>query len=93
MSSDEQGPPKTGEARAWVALAPAADVKMEINDPSDHYAGTVPAMARLLAAHPSIWPLFRDLYTQIMFSDDSALSRAEREMVAATAAAAQDCFY
>ena len=49
-------------------------------------------MTRLLLAHATIGPAFRALYAQVMFKPGS-LSRSEREMVAAVAAAAQDCFY
>jgi len=43
-------------------------------------------------AHLQIAPFFGALFMQIMFAP-GALSRREREMVAAVAAAAQDCHY
>jgi hypothetical protein len=49
-------------------------------------------MGLLLSAHPRIGPAFGALFTEVMFASGS-LSRAEREMIAATAAAAQDCHY
>ena len=49
-------------------------------------------MPRLHMAHPRIGPLFGPLFREIMFGQGE-LSRAEREMVAAVAAAAQDCHY
>jgi alkylhydroperoxidase/carboxymuconolactone decarboxylase family protein YurZ len=49
-------------------------------------------MGRLLAAHPPIGQAFGNLFMQIMFAPGQ-LSRAEREMVAGVAAAAQDCHY
>jgi carboxymuconolactone decarboxylase family protein len=49
-------------------------------------------MGLLLSAHPRIGPAFGALSTEVMFAPGS-LSRAEREMIAATAAAAQDCHY
>ena len=54
--------------------------------------GYSPAMGRLLAAHDEIGPVFRRLFAQVMFKPGH-LTRPEREMVAAVAAAAQDCFY
>ena len=54
--------------------------------------GFLPAMTRLVFAHPGIGPAFGTLFAQIMFGP-GALDRAEREMVAAVAAAAQDCVY
>ena len=49
-------------------------------------------MATLLSAHPRIGPVFWALFSEIMFNP-GALTPAEREMVAAVAAAAQDCHY
>jgi alkylhydroperoxidase family enzyme len=49
-------------------------------------------MGALLGAHPRIGPAFWALFSEIMFAP-GALTRAEREMVAAVAAAAQDCHY
>jgi alkylhydroperoxidase family enzyme len=49
-------------------------------------------MGTLLSAHPRIGPAFWALFSEIMFAP-GALTRAEREMVAAVAAAAQDCHY
>ncbi|MGH7949805.1 MAG: carboxymuconolactone decarboxylase family protein [Candidatus Binataceae bacterium] len=54
--------------------------------------GYLPAMGRLIGAHPRIAPYFGALFGQIMFVP-GALSRAEREMIAAVASAAQDCHY
>jgi alkylhydroperoxidase/carboxymuconolactone decarboxylase family protein YurZ len=49
-------------------------------------------MNLLLSAHPRIGPAFWQLFSEIMFAP-GALTRAEREMAAAVAAAAQDCHY
>ena len=54
--------------------------------------GFLPAMGRLQARHKDIGPLFGALYRQVMFGPGE-LTRQEREMVAAVAAAAQDCRY
>jgi alkylhydroperoxidase/carboxymuconolactone decarboxylase family protein YurZ len=55
--------------------------------------GFVANMGRLLRAHPRIGPRFIALFAEIMFARDGALDRREREMIAAVAAAAQDCHY
>ena len=79
---------------AWVELASPEAAralrKPGVKDPYDF--GFLPAMGRLLAAHDEIGPVFRMLFAQVMFKPGH-LSRAEREMVAAVASAAQDCFY
>ena len=66
--------------RAWVGSGHPYDF------------GFVPAMVRLVAAHDGIAPFFGALFQQIMFAPGS-LERREREMIAAVAAAAQDCRY
>jgi len=52
----------------------------------------IPAMARLMATHEKIGPALGALLRQIMF-EPGYLGRQEREMVAAVASAAQDCYY
>ncbi len=54
--------------------------------------GFVAGMSRLLMAHDRLGPLFRQLFRELMFGPGH-LDRREREMVAAVAAAAQDCHY
>ena len=49
-------------------------------------------MGRLLMAHPRIGPAFGQLFREIMFAP-GALTRRERELVAAITAAGQDCYY
>ena len=55
--------------------------------------GFVANMGRLLRAHPRIGRRFLGLFAEIMFAPEGALDRREREMIAAVAAAAQDCHY
>jgi alkylhydroperoxidase/carboxymuconolactone decarboxylase family protein YurZ len=61
--------------------------------PGGYNFGFVANMGRLLRAHPRIGPRFIALFGEIMFSPEGALDRREREMIAAVAAAAQDCHY
>lgn len=63
--------------------------------PGDHpyNFGYVANMGRLLAAHPRIGMAFQASFAEIMFSPESVLSRAEREMIAAAATRGQECFY
>ena len=82
--------PKTPDA--WVEL-PAQEL-IDSALPADHAYnfGFAPNMVRLAMAHPGIGPRFGALFSAIMF-EPGALDRAERELVATVAAAAQDCFY
>ena len=80
---------------AWVQM-PAEDEirrRMPPGAKLPYDFGFYPAMMRLVMAHPRIGAAFGQLFAQIMFSPEGKLDRREREMVAAVAAAAQDCHY
>ena len=77
---------------AWVKLRDEAEYRAAVPPGGPYDFGFLPAMGRLIAAHPRIGPAFSALFGQIMFAP-GALSRSEREMVAAVAASTQDCFY
>ncbi|MCB1683606.1 MAG: hypothetical protein R3E82_21980 [Pseudomonadales bacterium] len=80
------------EKQAWVELLDEAEYRAAVPPGGPYDFGFLPAMGRLIAAHPRIGPAFSALFGQIMFAP-GALSRSEREMVAAVAASTQDCFY
>ena len=77
---------------AWVTLPDEATYRAAVPDGGPYDFGFLPAMGRLIAAHPKIGPAFSALFGSIMFAPGT-LDRSEREMVAAVAAATQDCFY
>jgi len=54
--------------------------------------GFIGGMSRLLAAHERIGKALQAAFYEMMFAP-GALDRAEREMLAAVASAAQDCEY
>jgi alkylhydroperoxidase/carboxymuconolactone decarboxylase family protein YurZ len=78
------------------ALRPVEWFKLRPNDPKPgvrpYNYGFVGEMSVLMSAHPRIGPALGELFAQVMFGP-GALSRSEREMVAAVAAVAQDCHY
>jgi alkylhydroperoxidase/carboxymuconolactone decarboxylase family protein YurZ len=75
---------------AFIELPPREVLNAE---PEGGYNfGFVPNMGRLLRAHRPIGKRFLGLFAEIMFGP-GALDRREREMIAAVAAAAQDCHY
>ena len=80
---------------AWVQLPSEEQLRQLFprNTGMPYDFGFLPAMMRLIVAHGRIGAAFGQLFGQIMFSPDGKLSRREREMVAAVAAAAQDCRY
>ena len=77
---------------AWIDLPTEEAMRAEQPPGSPYDFGFVLSMGRLLRAHPRIGQPFVDLFSTIMFADGH-LSRRERELVAAIAAAGQDCFY
>lgn len=86
---------ETSVREAWVRIPTEEERLAELppGTPASLYDFEfIPAMARLLASHDKIAPAVGALIRQIMF-EPGYLSRQEREMVAAMAAAAQDCHY
>jgi alkylhydroperoxidase family enzyme len=77
---------------AWVKLASEEEVRKRWGPGNPYDFGFIPPMSRLVSAHERIAPFFGALFAQIMFLP-SRLDRREREMIAAVAAAAQDCHY
>ena len=77
---------------AWVEMPSEETIRAFM--PSGHVYdfGFLTGMQRLVMSHLGIAPKFGALFMQIMF-EPGALARREREMVAAVAAAAQDCHY
>lgn len=81
---------KTPEA--WVAMPSEEQARAMMGAANPYDFGFVTGMARLVGAHMQIAPFFGALFGRIMFGP-GALERPEREMIAAVAAAAQDCKY
>ena len=80
---------------AWVSIPTEEEYRASLSPGAragNYDFGYLPAMGRLQARHKDIGPLFGALYRQVMFGPGE-LDRQEREMVAAVAAAAQDCRY
>jgi len=76
----------------FIALPTEAEVRarMKPGTRNPYDFGFISKMSRLLAAHDRIGTAMRAAFGEIMFAP-GALDRAEREMVAAVASAAQDC--
>jgi hypothetical protein len=80
---------------AWVRIPSEQEIRaaMPKDAPRHPYDfGFLPAMLRLVRAHGRIGRALGGLFAEVMFGA-GALTRDEREMVAAIAAAAQDCAY
>jgi len=79
---------------AWVAIPTSEQTyaQLQLGTKPSYDFGFLPAMGRLVRTHPQIGPAMLQLFKEIMFAP-GALTRAEREMIAAVTAAAQDCHY
>lgn len=79
---------------AWVKMPTEAELRSQRppNSANPYDFGFLTGMERLLMAHDRLGRHFLRLFGQIMFAPGH-LSRAEREMIAAVASAAQDCHY
>jgi len=77
---------------AWVRMPAEGEIRALVPGGHPYDFGFITGMQRLVMAHMGIAPFFGALFQQIMFQP-GALQRHEREMVAAVAAAAQDCHY
>lgn len=80
---------------AWVRIPTEEEKRSQLppgGQASAYGFEFIPAMARLMATHDKIGPALGALLRQIMFEPGN-LNRQEREMVAAVASAAQDCYY
>jgi hypothetical protein len=77
---------------AWVEIPTAEELGWNADSAGGYGFAFLPAMGRLIMAHPVIGPAFVQLLSTVMFGA-GALSRQERELVATASAAAQDCFY
>lgn len=81
---------------AWVELIPADELAraMAANPQSRslYDFGFVANMARLMRTHPGIAATWGRHFLAVM-DEGGALTRAEKEMVAAVSSAAQDCHY
>ena len=86
------GESKAGTADAWVNMPSEDTIRAFMRSGHVYDFGFLTGMQRLIMSHLRIAPFFGALFQQIMF-EPGGLSRREREMVAAVAAAAQDCHY
>src|SRR5947199_2861979 len=83
--SDEQKP--------FVELPTEEEIRARIGSGGSRPTydfGFISGMSRLLGAHPRIGNAMRGAFYEIMFAP-GALCRAEREMIAAVASAAESC--
>lgn len=80
---------------AWVQVPSEEELRATMPSGAARHPydfGFVARMSRLRMAHPRIGKALSALFAEVMFVP-AQLSRAEREMLAAVTAAAQDCHY
>lgn len=82
------------EKQPFITLPTDEEMRaqMQPGAKSPYDFGFVGGMSRLLAAHGRLGQAMRGYFAEVMFNP-GAMSRDEREMVAAVASAAQSCEY
>ncbi len=81
---------------AWIrTISPgdATGLLRKIYDDAVRRAGKVFRVVELQSPRPKVLLASMRLYQEIMFSPESSLTRAEREMIATAVSAANDCHY
>ncbi len=81
---------------AWIRLIPpeeATGVLASVYREAIKRAGRVFNVLRIQSPRPHTLAASTRLYTEVMFSDRSPLSRAQREMIATTVSQVNDCHY
>jgi len=81
---------------AWIETVPpekATGLLRRLYDDAVRRAGKVFQVIRLQSRRPRVLRNSTMLYTELMFSEESALSRAQREMIATAVSRANGCHY
>lgn len=81
---------------AWIRTVEpdeATGLLRKIYDDAVRRAGKVFNVVRLQSPRPRVLQASMRLYKEIMFSPESGLSRAEREMIATAVSAVNGCHY
>lgn len=80
---------------AFIDLPSEEEIRAQMDPNAPHHPydfGFLAPMSRLRWAHPRIGKALSGFFNEVMFAPGH-LTRAEREMLAAVSAAAQDCYY
>ena len=81
---------------AWIETVPpeqATGVLKKLYEAAVRRAGRVYNVVSLQSPRPRVLKASMQLYTEIMHSRESGLSRGEREMIAVAVSKANGCFY
>ena len=81
---------------AWITTIPpesAAGLLAQIYRAAMKRAGKVFNILSIQSLRPKVLRSSTRLYMEVMRSPESALSRAQREMIATTVSSLNDCFY
>jgi hypothetical protein len=81
---------------AWIRTIPPAAASGELRrqyEAAEKRAGKVFQILEIQSLRPNLLKASTRLYLEAMYGRDSALTRAQREMIATTVSRANECFY
>lgn len=81
---------------AWIRTVDPRDARgllRQLYEEAVRRAGKVFNVLRVQSPRPKVLQASTRLYLEIMYSTESGLSRARREMIATAVSAANDCHY
>lgn len=81
---------------AWIRTVPpgrAEGLLERLYRAAVERAGKVFNVLRVQSVRPRVLEASTRLYLEVMYGEDSGLTRAQREMIATAVSRANDCFY
>ena len=81
---------------AWIDTVPpdrASGLLKRLYDAAIKRSGRIYNIIRLQSIRPKVLRCSTQLYIEVMRSSESALSRAQREMIATTVSRLNQCYY
>jgi uncharacterized peroxidase-related enzyme len=81
---------------AWIRTVPAEEAEgllRQLYRAAVKRAGKVFNVIGIQSQRPRVLRASTQLYMEVMFGEESGLSRGQREMIATAVSGANDCFY
>ena len=81
---------------AWIRAVPPEEAEgllRQLYRAAVKRAGKIFNVISVQSPRPRVLRASTQLYMEVMFGEESGLSRAQREMIATTVSSVNDCFY